>query len=176
MKQAGIVLVAPCILNASLQVGVSDNENHWGIIFVQTLKKEQIEIFPLPCTESEYCGLLRKKHGIDFYQSLEGDCDYCRMLAQKTADEVYDIICNGYELLACLGVEHSPSCAVSYLYSQHGTLKRQGIFFEFLFYELEKRKLNFEQIGINGKYPGKAYIQLTKLISQKGEIKHDDNV
>lgn len=176
MKQTGFVLTAPCILNASLQAGVSDSENHWGTMFVQMLEKEQIKIVPLPCTESEYCGLFRRKHGIGFYQSLEGYCDYCRLLAQETADKTYAFTRNGYELLACLGVEHSPSCAVSYLYSQYGTLKRQGIFFEFLFHELEKRKLNFERIGINRKYPRKAYIRLTQLVNKKGEIKHDDNV
>lgn len=164
MKKPTIVLTAPCILNAQLQAVPPENSLHWGSAFEELLKSKQVEIFLLPCTETGFCGIPRKKHGVDYYQSLEGYPEYCAQLAQDTAEMILPLIREGQKIVACLGVEHSPSCAVSYMYTHNGMVKRAGIFFEKLFAELDEAGVNLRRIGINRRYPRKAYIQLQNVL------------
>lgn len=164
MQNKNIVFAAPCIFDASFQAAAPDTDGHWGNIFSELLKKECITVILLPCTESEYCGKKRKKHGIGYYQNLDGYSEYCQQCAKKTADAMEKLSQEGARLIACLGIEHSPSCAVSYLYSHQGMLKRQGIFFTCLFQEIELRGLTIEKIGINRTHSRKAFAKLTDII------------
>lgn len=166
MKKKAIIFVAACLTKAELQAEFSGAEDHWGVAFLELCYKENIQVISLPCSETEYCGALRKKHGIDFYTRLDGYSDYCKNLAKKTVSEVNKKIQNGYSIIACLGVEHSPSCAVTYLYSHRGMLKQRGIFFEALFQELLKYNIEIELVGINRRYPRRSYKRLKEIISE----------
>lgn len=164
MKKSATVLIAPCIINAQFQAELPRKSSHWGAAFEELLKSRGVKIILLPCTETGFCGIPRKKHGVDYYQSLEGYPEYCAQLAQDTAEMVLSLIREGQEIVACLGVEHSPSCAVSYMYTHNGMVKRAGIFFEKLFAKLDEGGVNLRKIGINRRHPQKAYIQLRNML------------
>lgn len=161
------ILVSPCILSPGLQAERKPGD-HWGYQFVELLIQHEIDIFPLPCPESSFGGYLnglqREKHGINYYMSLEGYEKHCRQLAEQSADYIADCVAGGYRFICILGVEHSPTCAVNYMYSCQGMLKRAGVFFDILQMELKQRDLEIPQIGINRLYTHKGYISLEQMI------------
>ena len=166
MEKSAVVLISPCILNAQFQAAPPVTNSHWGTPFIQLLKDYDVEFFCLPCTEAGFCGMKCKKHGLDYYQSLKGYPEYCESQVQNILDRVLLLSGKGKEIIACLGVEHSPSCAVSYMYTHHGMVKRAGIFFDRLFTGMEKVDINLKWIGINRKYPQKAYTYLRTILEQ----------
>lgn len=166
MEKPDVVLAAPCILEGRLQAAAPEGPSHWGSPFVELLKAKGVEIFPLPCTETGFCGIPRGKHGVNYYQSLKGYPEYCGKQAQDTIRKILSLRREGRNVLACLGVEHSPSCAVSYMYTRYGMAKRAGIFFEQLFAGLDQADVKVERIGINRKHPKKAYIRLQTVLDQ----------
>lgn len=152
-----IVLVAPCILHPFLQAVLPADESHWGTPFTELLHASDVKIIPLACTETEFCGNHRKKHGIHYYSSLAGYAEFCSQKAAETFVDIQNSTMQGEKTLICLGIEHSPSCAVSYMYSKEGTLKRKGIYFEALAELMSNHGIECIMIGINRKYPRKAY-------------------
>ena len=166
MWKSAVVLIAPCILDAQFQAGRSDFSSHWGTPFVKLLKDHSVEVLCLPCTETGFCGAPRKKHGVDYYQALNGYLEYCEKQAGNMQQRLLSLSESGKNIIACLGVEHSPSCAVSYMYTHRGTVKRAGIFFEYLFTRIDETGIKIEWIGINRRYPQKAYNHLRKLLDR----------
>lgn len=165
------VLLAPCILSPGLQVA-KKNGAHWGYQFIELLMKYKIDIVLLPCPESTFngfqMGLKRNKHGIDYYESLEGYADHCKNLAIKSANVIEDMQRGGYCFICIMGIEHSPTCAMNYMYSNRGTLKREGMFTEVLRKELEMRMIRIPSLGINRTYPQKAFTFLKQMILNSG--------
>ena len=131
--------------------------------------RSNIDIISLSCPESTFggfCnGLKRGKHGIDYYESLDGYVEHCECLAGQAADMIFDMVLGGYHFICILGVEHSPTCAVNYMYSHKGMLKRTGIYYGLLRNELELRGLHISEIGINRVYPQKAFILLEQALA-----------
>ena len=166
-KQRFGVLIAPCILSPGLQAEKKQGE-HWGYSFIKLVMEYGVDIIPLPCPESSFerfeAGLSRSKHGIDYYMSLDGYNEHCGLLAEQTEQMVLDMQRGGYNFICLLGVEHSPTCAVSYMYSCHGMLKRQGMFYELLQNRLKMQDLEIPHIGINRTHPNKAYAALEKIL------------
>lgn len=170
IKQRYGVLISPCILSPGLQAEKKQGR-HWGYPFVESVMEYGVDMIPLPCPESAFggfqSGLQRGKHGIDYYMSLEGYHNHCSVLAKQTVEMILDMQAGGYRFICMLGVEHSPTCAVSYMYSHHGMLKRPGMFYELLDSELKLQDVGIPQIGINRTHPKKALALLEKELSGK---------
>ena len=166
------ILIVPCILSPGLQAEEKPGP-HWGYRLMELLMKHRIDIISLPCPESTFggyqSGLQRGKHGIGYYESLEGYSAHCIQLAIQVADMIADMYAGGYSFICVLGVEHSPTCAVNYIYSHDGMLKRAGIFFRLLEEELRKSGLEIPQVGINRTYPNKGITLLEKMIRDSEE-------
>lgn len=160
-------LVSPCILSPGFQADKKPGI-HWGYRFVELLMKHEINVIPLPCPESAFggyrIGLQRDRHGIDYYKSLKGYDIHCMQLAIQSADIIADMYAGGYQFICILGVEHSPTCAVNYMYSHQGMLKRSGMFLDLFQKELNFRSLEIPQIGINRTYPNKSFALLEQII------------
>lgn len=177
-KMRYAVLISPCILSPGFQAERKGGK-HWGYPFIELLMKHEVDIIPMPCPESAFgsipSGLQRGKHGIDYYLSLNGYQEFCMRLAEQSAELYEDMFLGGYHFICMLGVEHSPTCAVNYLYSHHGMLKRSGIFWGLLQEKLGLCSLTIPQIGINRSCPRKAFNLLEKTLSSK-ETKKDDDI
>lgn len=171
-RQKRAILIAPCILSPGLQVEAKPGE-HWGYPFVRMAMENNVNQILLPCPESMFGGfregLQRDKHGIDYYMSLDGYQEHCILLARKSIQMILDMQSGGYNFIGLLGVEHSPTCAVNYMYSKQGMLKRSGIFYGLLESGLEQHGLLLTPIGINRTHPRKALTLLERALSHSKE-------
>ena len=169
LNYSPIVFVSGCLLCPSLQAGWSEKKSEWAFSFQKILNDEQYQLIQMPCPESTFknskCGLNRKPHGIKFYEELPGFKEHCQLIACSVARQIVEFKRNGYVTVAVIGVEHSPTCAVNYMYTHCGMVKRTGIYIGNLQVELEKlcEKINF--VGINRCYPNRA-IKLIREFKQ----------
>lgn len=163
------VIVPACLIAQGLQVERKKGE-HWGYDFVNLLIKYNVDMIPLPCAESTFggysSGLKRVKRGVQRYEQLSGYPEHCMKLAKWSAEMIADMTKGGYRFLCILGVENSPSCAVSRIYSNKGTLKRAGIFYQLLEEQLELRGITIPTIGILRGRHRKAIERLEILLRQ----------
>ena len=152
------VFVPLCLLAPGVQAKASADRGDWRRPFLDLLLTYQVDIFPFGCTEVSFGGLshgfARKPHGIGYYSRLDGYQEYCRQIAIETETTASELAANGYFLVAILGIEHSPSCAISYIYSNQGMLNRPGIFVKFLKEQVVCGSLPY--IGINKRFPRKS--------------------
>ena len=130
---------------------------------MQLLIDNDINIIQMPCSEALYNNsLIREPKGITKYDTLEFNL-HCQNEALKVVEEIENIIASGYQILAILGIENSPSCTVNYIYTNKGNVKRKGLFMEKIYAKTKNYNIPF--IGINRKYINKAYNELEKLIN-----------
>ena len=133
---------------------------------MQLLIDNEINIIQMPCAESLYKNsLVREPKGLSKYNTIEFN-NHCNGLAEKVFEEIKNIIKSGYEVIAILSIEHSPSCCVNYIYTNNGMKKRKGLFMEKLFNKLQSENIEIPIIGINRKYINKSIKEL-KLIIEK---------
>lgn len=130
----------------------------------------EINIIQMPCAESLYKNsLIREPKGLSKYNNIEFN-NHCDKLAEKVFEEIKNIINAGYEVVAILGIEHSPSCCVNYIYTNNGMEKRKGLFIEKIYEKLNKENINIPIIGINRKYINKSIKEIRELIEDKNDI------
>lgn len=171
------VLVAPCILSPGFQAEQKPGK-HWGYPFLALMMRYGVDIIPLPCAESTFggfaAGLHRQPHGLKYYEKLDGYATHCDNLAAEVAEQIAQMEAGGYQFLAMLGVENSPSCAVEHIYSNFGTLTRSGIFFQSLLHEFKLRNIAVPTIGVFRRNSPTAYTRLEQILSSWLEPKEDD--
>lgn len=163
-----VVLVPGCLIQPDLQAQSKCRHLAWPDLFREFFQENEIEVVALPCPESTfenlYTGIGRKPHGVSFYENLDGFTDHCLNCASKALDRVHMLQASDVEILAVLGIEHSPTCAVNYMYTHMGTVKRSGIFLNFLKRNFEDENMIIPFIGINRRFPRKAMAQLQQLL------------
>ena len=94
--------------------------------FVELLIDNDINIIQMPCAESTFNNLLvREPKGLQSYDTPEFR-NHAKLLAQEVSKQIKNIISSGYEVIAILGIEQSPSCCVNYIYTNNGTENRKG--------------------------------------------------
>ena len=131
---------------------------------VQVLIDNDINIIQMPCAESTFNhSLIRAPQGISKYDNEEFNA-HTQKIACEVGRQIRDIIESGYEVIAIMGIEQSPSCCVSYIYTNNGMENRKGLFMEKLAKEIAD--LNIPFIGINRKYINKALISLNNIINK----------
>lgn len=132
--------------------------------FVDLLLDNDINIVQMPCAESTFNhSLIRKPQGISKYDNEEFN-KHTGALAIEVANQIKEIISSGYEIIAILGIEQSPSCCVSYIYTNNGMENRKGLFIEKLYEEISD--LNIPFIGINRKYINKSLNLLKDILKE----------
>lgn len=162
-----IVFVPGCLLCSVYMAKKNDSRELWRYNLLRYLNENDYSIVQLPCPESFYkasnCGINRKPHGIKYYESLPGFNEYCAELAAKVVNQIEDFVYNGYSISAILGIEHSPTCAASYMYTNHGTQKKQGIFIKHLADTLEGQNISVPIVGINRRFINKTICNLEDI-------------
>lgn len=129
---------------------------------MQLLIDNDINIIQMPCTEASFNdSLIREPKGLSKYNTDEFN-KHCQKKADQVIYEIKNIINSGYEVIAILGIEHSPSCCANYIYTNKGNEKRKGIFIEKIYDGL--KEYNIPIIGINRKYIRKSLMELEKVI------------
>lgn len=162
------VFVPFCLLAQSYQAKGIVKYNWSSSIkpFVELLMDNDINIIQMPCTEATYNhSLVREPMGMSKYDTKEFN-KHCMVKAKEVSEQIKEIITSGYEVIAILGIEQSPSCCVNYIYTSNGTENRKGLFMEKLYEEVKEYNIPF--IGINRKYINKSLNEL-KLILEKSK-------
>lgn len=162
------VLIPFCLMAQAYQAqGIVKYEWRSSIKpFMQLLIDHDINIVQMPCAESSFQNsLIREPKGINKYNTEEFN-HHCEILATEVSNQIKSIMDSGYQVLAILGIENSPSCCVNYIYSNKGMENRMGLFME----KLSSKIIGFQipMIGINRKYISKSLKSL-KLLIEKAE-------
>lgn len=130
--------------------------------FMKLLIENDINIIQMPCTEATFeDSLIREPKGISKYNTEKFN-RHCEKIAKEVARQIVTIIENGYDVIAILGIEQSPSCCVNYIYTNNGMEKRMGLFMKKLYSEISK--YNIPIIGINRKFINKSLKELEEII------------
>ncbi len=120
---------------------------------VKDLIDQDVNIIQMPCPESQFGGykkgLSRDPKGYRQYNIPEFK-DLCRKLSEQVADQVEGLVANGYQVVAIMGIEYSPSCAVNYQYGRmRGTVHQIGLFIEAIMDRLKEKNISIQFVGIN---------------------------
>lgn len=161
-----IVFVPACLLCPSYMATSKYKSFQWRQSIVALLIEKEYSIIQLPCPEASFihpeCGIGRATHGVQYYEKLQGFREHCFELSRQVVDHIYELTVHGYTVSAILGIEHSPTCAVNYIYTHQGMKRRAGIFVEELNNGLAERNLIIPIIGINRRYPNKTIHQIVE--------------
>lgn len=168
-----VVFVSGCTLCPYFQAVCSDKNMKWQIQLLNTIIKNDIGIIQMPCPEASFGGYkngtIRKPHGVDYYEKLEGFKEHCNALSQMTVEQIKELLQADYCIIAIIGIEHSPTCAANYMYTHHGMMKRKGIFLSAIYEGLISSSIEIPILGINRSYPDKCIQELLKLFEEMEE-------
>lgn len=163
-----VVFVPGCLLCPSLQAGDGEKNRTWPKVFWPVWEKYPVNLVQMPCPEvtfpDDLDGLGRKPHGIQYYETLKGFRAHCSRLALETVNQLLSFRQAGYTVAAIVGVEHSPTCAVSYMYTRQGTIRRAGLYLDILMDMLTVAGVDIAYIGVNRRFPHKAVRMLEHAI------------
>ena len=139
---------------------------------VQFCLDNDINIIQMPCPESNCMagGLGRAPHGKTWYER-NGLREVCKEIAGDQVAYMCRLIEYGAEILAVIGVEFSPACAVGYLNRGPIIEKDSGIFVEELKRELNRVRIEIPFIGVNERWHRKLKQQLGDLVGTPAEPK-----
>ncbi len=163
-----IVYVPACMLCRGYQAVTDETKTRWSNEFKRVLFSKNIDIVQLPCPEFSFfrkLGIVRTPKGIKYYESLEGFNEFCDVLSKDIFNEILFFQSSGYKIVAIVGIEHSPTCAVNYMYTNIGTIHRKGIFFNKIYEQLETHDMEIPFIGINRNFYKKAICEIEKLFN-----------
>ena len=151
-----IVFVANCILNANNKV--LELARYPGMFFevLETLNNYGLGIIQMPCPEALYMGNQRWWTSRNLYDNV-GYRRICRKLSEQMVDYMVNYQKVGYEVVALLTCDGSPSCGInisSYCENWGGRPKeiprelvnKPGVFMEELILEAETRQIELPAI------------------------------
>jgi len=136
---------------------------------ISCLSEHNVNIHQMPCPELCFDRLIRRPKQKSAYADERCQLGYASAANLVTAQvEMY--MSNGYEVVAIMGIEFSPSCAVSLITGpppkriQPG----QGFFIEALSHALRAKGKNIPFIGIKTSKPEDAVRELRILLKEEG--------
>jgi predicted secreted protein len=149
------VLVPFCVLSQAFHAEGLVKYDWRGVIkpIIQTLIDRDINIIQMPCMETQFyggpeTGLNRQPKGMKHYDVPEFR-KFCRTEALKVVSQIKGIHSNGYSVVAILGMEYSPSCAVKVQYPPRKNQTNSGVYVQELTGLLEDEQLDIPVLGIN---------------------------
>jgi predicted secreted protein len=123
---------------------------------VETLTTNGVGMVQMPCPELLYSDLDRTPRPRNWYDNKEFR-SLCQKCAAQVAELVDKYVKKRYQIVAIIGVEHSPSCAIERSQAKEGSDTTQGIFIQELLEKLTSRHLN--NIPMIGVYIDKETIE-----------------
>ncbi len=140
---------------------------------IQFCLDNDINMMQMPCPETLCAngGLGRDPHGKTWYEQ-NGLRDTAREIAVSQVGYMRELVDNGFTILAVIGMEFSPACAVNYLNRGRRIYHDQGIFIEELQSALNRVNLDVPFIGVNQRGLKKLEKQLQSLVdpAAQGEL------
>lgn len=163
-----IIMVPGCMLCPRFQADCSEKNLEWAVKWREYISNCEAGVIQMPCPEASFPqfnkGLGRKPHGLKYYSELLGFLEHCKKLATEIVQLICDLQKNGCDIIAIVGVEHSPTCAVNYIYTHQGMIHCQGIFFKEIDNLLRQRGVDVTYIGINRRHYKKSLSEIDKIL------------
>jgi len=127
-----------------------------------------INIVQMPCPETQCAagGLGRQPHGKSWYER-NGLRDTAAAIAAGQLDYMERLRAAGIEILAVIGVEFSPACAVTFLNKGRSIVRDEGIFIEELRKGMAERGLEVAFIGVAAKWERRIERDLRALLTRR---------
>lgn len=164
VRSGKIVIVSHCILNVH---SLEDNLAFYPGLeeeVIQLLISAGVGIFQLPCPEMDLFGILRKPLPKEAYQGSKVRTHY-KALASKIVNQLKEFTKKGYDIVAVIGAEGSPSCGIDWVGKWRNNIPKsarqflrdiifiegRGIFMEELEKEMGGEGIFPAWIGIPGK-------------------------
>ena len=124
-----------------------------------------INIMQMPCPEmlSPAGGLDRDPHGKKWYEK-NGLRKMASRIALKQVRYMENLIEHGFEILAIIGMDYSPACAVNYMTERRVFSRTQGIYIEELQRLLSEKEMDITFIGVNPRAEKKLDRELNGLL------------
>lgn len=136
-RKKKIILVSHCILNQnSVVFPLSRAEGPFT--FVDTIIKNNIGIYQLPCPEFKFKGLNRSPMSKEEYDTPEYR-KLCKTLSIEVTNDIIEYLDNDYKIIGIIGINHSPTCSIT---------EKRGIFMEELFDVIEKNNITIPYLEI----------------------------
>ena len=144
-----IIAVHHCLLNQNARAkGLAKRE---GIVEEIMEKYKGRGIYQIPCPELRFLGAEREPLTKTDYD-MPTFREICEEIAKEVAEDLRRFIEAGYEIIAILGVEGSPSCGVTSTHiTQDGEVREvegEGILVEEIKRALKKRGMKVDYLGI----------------------------
>ena len=115
---------------------------------VKILATNGVGMVQMPCPKLLCSGLDRTPHPRNWYDNKQFR-DVCRECVEQIVELVDRYVKNDYQIVAIIGIEHSPSCAIKASQAIENGGTTRGIFIQELLEELRIRRLNnIPMIGI----------------------------
>lgn len=148
-----IILVSHCVINQNCVVYPLARAKG-PFSFVDTLIKNDIGIYQLPCPEFKFLGLKRPPQTKEEYNCKEFR-DLCKSLTSSVISDIREYINNEFDIIGIIGINQSPSCSIN---------GERGIFMEELFNAFESYNINLPYIEVSEEYKNtKTYIDKMNL-------------
>jgi len=141
---------------------------------VQFCLDHDINMMQMPCPET-LCsagGLVRAPHGKSWYEK-NGLRDTSRPIAVSQAAYMKTLHDSGFHILAVIGMEFSPACAVNYLNRGARIHRDTGIYIEELRAELARLNIDVPFVGVNQRALKKLATDLAALVQPQLPMKSD---
>ena len=163
-KRSGkIVVVSHCLLNVHC---LEDNLAIYPGLeeeVIRLLIKKGVGIYQIPCPEIELSGIFRKALPKESYEHQKIR-DVYHQLAEENTNTLIWYLKKGYEIVAVLGAEGSPTCGIEYVGKWKDNVKWKkefprdiefvsgmGVFIEEFKSSLKKKNIHPKWLGIPGK-------------------------
>lgn len=132
---------------------------------VQFCLDHDINMIQMPCPETLCAagGLVRDPHGKAWYDA-RGLRDTSRQIARGQVAYMRELIQNGFDVLAVVGMEFSPACATKLLNRGRRVVHDQGIFVEELKAAMCEVDLDIPFLGVNQRGLKKLQHDLLSLL------------
>jgi len=132
MRSKSVIFLPFCTLcQASKARGLARTYSAQLEPLLDLLAEENINIVQLPCPEMLFEGIDREPRDISYYENREFK-QSCRRLAEQQAVIINQFKDAGYNIIALVGVERSPSCSLRNVKRKGKIIRGKGIFMDYL--------------------------------------------
>lgn len=171
-----VLVVSHCLLNKGTrwwQNGKSVERNI-GLAseILEFVMRHKIGVIQMPCPEYTFCGNPRPSRTKDEYEKLLGFKEHCERLAKIVTEQIKNLVVMGkkprIQILAVVGIKHSPSCAVNSAISKTDNeikyIGEKGIFLQFLEREMLKSGLSVPFLEFDFDNPFEVIEKLNRIV------------
>jgi len=168
IRSRRIVLVPFCALAQGIRAeGIVRDYPAVITPVIEFLTKHDINIHQMPCPELYFDKLRRPPKQKRAY--ADAKCQAAYASVAKNVVQFVDLYAkNGYEVLAIMGIDFSPSCAVNLITGPppNRIIPGRGYFTDALSHALRSRGFEVPLIGIKTKKPQEAVAELQRIIGR----------